>query len=337
MSSSIIPYLNFVNQKFNIYVGFTILAAGTIGGILNILVFLSLRTFRQSSCGFYLTIMSIVNIGQLYTGLFFRVLISGYGTDWTTTSLFYCKFRVLFFQFCTLISYTSLILATIDQYFATCARPDWQQRCNIKYAQRLTLGFTFIWLLHSIPYAILFVHVESPTTGMTTCTITNIMFLRYRIYFVGIVLNGLLPVFITVIFGLLAFRNVRQLAHRAVPVVRRELDRQLTTMVLVQVLVNFLTNIPSVITNAIISNPSITNDAVVWAKLQFANGITLIFFYSYFAVSVKRVLINNVLSDYLEFILHLYLCIGTISSTINLCFNQNTYSTMETTNSSNDK
>ncbi len=104
-----------------------------------------------------------------------------------------------------------------------------------------------------------------------------------------------------------------------------------------QVLVNFLTSIPSVITNAIISNLSITNDAVVWAKLQFAYGITLIFFYSYFAVSVKRVLINNVLSDYLEFILHLYLCIGTISSTTNLCFNQNTYSTMETTNSSNDK
>jgi hypothetical protein len=288
MSSSIISYLTFVNQKFNIYVGFTVLAAGTIGGILNILVFLSLRTFRQNSCGFYLTIMSIANIGQLCTGLLSRVMISGYGIDWTTTSLFYCKFRLLFFQLCTSISYTSLTLATIDQYFATCSRPNWQQWCNIKLAQRLTLGLTFIWLLHAIPYGILMDHVKSPTTGMTTCTTTDTVFFRYRTYFVGLVLCGFIPVIITVIFGLLAFRNIRQLAHRAVPVVRRELDRQLTTMVLVQVLVNFLSNLPFVIMNAVTVNPSITNDAVIWAKLQFAYGITLIFFYSYFAVSDKK-------------------------------------------------
>jgi hypothetical protein len=288
MSSSIISYLNFVNQQVNIYFGFTILAAGTIGGILNILVFLSLRTFRQNSCGFYLIIMSIANIGQLYTGLLSRIMISGYGIDWTETSLFYCKFRLLFFQLCTLISYTSLSLATIDQYLATCSRPSWQQWSNIKVAQRLTLGMTFIWILHTIPYAILYFQVESPTTGKMTCVSTSAIFLEYRAYFAGLVLSGFLPVIITVLFGILAFRNVQQLAYRTVPIVRQESDKQLTKMVLVQVLLNFLTNIPFVIINAVTTNPNITNDPVILAKLQLAFGITLMFFYSYFTVSHKE-------------------------------------------------
>jgi hypothetical protein len=235
--------------------------------------------------------MSIANIGQLSTGLLSRIMISGYGIDWTERSLFYCKFRLLFFQLCTSISYTSLTLATIDQYFATCFRPDWQQWCNIKLAQRLTLGMTFIWILHTIPYAILLVHVKSPTTGMVTCISTNTIFVRYRTYFVGLVLSGFLPVIITVLFGLLAFRNAHQLAFRTVPLVRRELDKQLTTMVLVQVLLNFLTNIPFVIINAVTINPNITDDAVIWAKLQLAFGITLMFFYSYFAVSYRQFLL----------------------------------------------
>ena len=74
------------------------LIAGVIGGFFNIIVFLSLQTFRQSSCAFYLTIMSIVNIGQLFTGLLSRIMISGFDIDWTVTSLFYCKFRYYCFQ-----------------------------------------------------------------------------------------------------------------------------------------------------------------------------------------------------------------------------------------------
>ena len=140
MSSSIITTLNLISQQINIVIGFTILATGTLGGILNIIVFLSLRTFRQRSCAFYLTIMSIVNIGQLYTGMFSRIMINGFNIDWTEKSLFYCKFRILFFQLCSLISFTCLCLATIDQYFATCSRPHWQQWCNLKVAKRLVIG-----------------------------------------------------------------------------------------------------------------------------------------------------------------------------------------------------
>ena len=285
MPSSTVLSLNSVSRQINIYFGMTVLVAGVIGGLLNVVIFLSLRTFRQTPCGFYLVIMSIFNIGQLFTGLLSRVMISGFNIDWTTTSLFYCKVRLLMFQLCTTVSYTCLCLATIDQYFATCSRPRWQQWSNLKLARRLVIGMTLLWILHAIPYAIFFEHVTSPSTQATTCVNTNYVFLQYRAYFAGLVLIGCLPVIITVLFGLLAYRNVKQLAYRAIPLVRRELDKQLTTMVLIQVVVNFFTNIPFVIMNAITLNPSITTDEVLWAKIQFVFSITLLLFYSYFAVS----------------------------------------------------
>src|ERR1700722_13237328 len=127
MSSSIISSLAFAAQEVTIYLGIFTLIAGVLGGFLNAIVFLSLQTYRQSSCGVYLTVMAIVDIGQLVTGLFGRIMIGGFAIDWTLTSLFYCKFRVYCFQVCALTSMTCICLSTIDQYLATCSRPRWQQ------------------------------------------------------------------------------------------------------------------------------------------------------------------------------------------------------------------
>jgi len=81
MSTSFSTYLDFIAKEVSFHFGLPVLIGGTIGNILNIIVFLSLRTFRQNSCAFYLTIMSIVNIGQLTTGLLARIMITGFGID----------------------------------------------------------------------------------------------------------------------------------------------------------------------------------------------------------------------------------------------------------------
>jgi len=92
MSSSVIESLVAAYQQMIIYSGISVLIVGLIGNCLNLIVFLSLKTFRQNSCVFYLTMMSIANIGQLITGLLTRIMISGVDIDWTQFVLFYCKF-----------------------------------------------------------------------------------------------------------------------------------------------------------------------------------------------------------------------------------------------------
>jgi hypothetical protein len=287
MPSSIISTLAFASQQTTTYAGIPILIAGLIGGVCNIIVFISLRTFRQSSCAFYLMAMSFVNIGQLLMGLTIRILIYSFSIDWTQSSLFYCKFRNYSLQPCVLTSVTCMFFATIDQFFATCSNPRLQQLSNIKLAHRLTAAFTIFWILYAIPCLVYYTQTLSSATGTITCTVVYRIFQQYNTYFTMLMLEGILPFIITILFGSMAYYNVRQIAYRTVPLVRHELDKQLTTMVLVQVFYNTFVFAPFIIMTVVGINTSTIQDKVIVAELQFANLISFTIFYLYFAVSLN--------------------------------------------------
>jgi hypothetical protein len=287
MSDAIAASLNLASQYVAIYLNLLNLILGISGGILNMVVFLSLKTFRDNTCAFYLTVMSFFNIGQLISGSLSRFVISGYDIDWTITSLFYCKFRVYLVQICGLVSFTCLCLATIDQYFATCKHVQWQRWSNIKFVRYITIIVIIFWMIFSILYLVFYEIIISSTTGKLTCMSRNAMFDRYNTYFHRIVILGFLPNFISGLFGGLARRNISQLAYRAVPIVRRQLDKQLTKMLLVQVVFNIfalsLFNIVSVIVPSIVT----INDSVLMAKLQFVQVLSSCIYFMYAAVSMN--------------------------------------------------
>jgi hypothetical protein len=286
MSATYAAYVDYIAKTACLYFGIPLLVAGTIGNVLIIVVFLSLRTFRQNSCAFYLTVMSLVNIFQLLTGLLARIVTTGFNLDWTQTSLFFCKLRYFIFPASSLISFTCLCLATIDQYFATCSRPRWQQWSSIKLAQRLSVFFILLWTLHGIPYLILFDQTRTPGSDKVICLSSSVPFAQYRLYVISLVLTGFFPVCFTIIFGTLAFYNVRNMVYRTRPLVRRELDKQLTTMVLTQDVINFFTVLPFSIMLALSSNSSLTSDPDIAIKIRLASNITLLLYYVYFGVSV---------------------------------------------------
>ncbi|CAF1036333.1 unnamed protein product [Rotaria sp. Silwood1] len=283
MSTTTNTIYTFATQQISIYLGIPILIGGILGGILNIIVFLSLQTFRESSCAFFLTIMSFVNIGQLITGLLSRVMISGFGVDWTETSIFYCKFRISCLQFCALTSYTCMCLATIDQLLATSLQPRWQQCLNLKKAYRLCAMFFFIWLLHSIPSLIWYNLSLSVRTGKIGCVITNSIFQQYFTYVYLLILAGILPIIINITFGSIAYCNVRQIPYRTIPLVRRELDKQLTTMVLVQVVFKVFVIVPYITVLCVINTANLLSSSINITQLTFANFVTGIMYYLYFA------------------------------------------------------
>jgi hypothetical protein len=285
MSTSTVSSLIFAGKQVTIYGGITVVVVGVLGECLNTIIFLSLRTFRQNSCTFYLTIMSILNIGELLADLLPRVMLAIYNRDGTEASLFYCKFRLYFVQICTMLSLTCYCLATIDQYCATCSRPRLQQLCNIRLARRLVSIFGFIWILHGIPYLLFFEHVVSPITGEVSCAMINPIYLQYRIYVVVLILFGVLPLTITTLFGLMAFRNIKEIPLYTAPLVRRELEKQLTVMVLLQILMNFFTLLPYTVVNVISLNMKSIDNPLIQAQIQLSSAVTLLFYYVYYAVS----------------------------------------------------
>jgi hypothetical protein len=229
MSSNIVDSLRFATQQSIIYIGFVALVGGVIGNILNIIIFTSLKTFRQTSCAFYLTIASAVNIAQLLSGLMARIFITGYHIDLTQTSLFLCKIRSYIWTNCVLFWLTCLCFVAIDQFVSLTVR--WRHLSNMRVARRLVTVALVFWVLHCIPMIFFYGIYLSPTTGQPVCGDTNPTFAAYYIRFLFPVLLGCLPIVIRVTFGLLSFLRVRSLASRQVPLVRSEKDKQLTAMV----------------------------------------------------------------------------------------------------------
>ncbi|CAF3893951.1 unnamed protein product, partial [Adineta steineri] len=59
---------------------------------------------------------------------------------------------------------------------------------------------------------------------------------QYSTYFFYPILSGFLPIVIASSFSMLAYRNVRHIVRRQLPIVRRKLDKQITAMVLMRVI-----------------------------------------------------------------------------------------------------
>ncbi|CAF0711700.1 unnamed protein product [Adineta steineri] len=251
MSNSTISSLNFASQQVVIYVGFFIFIGGVIGNPLTLLVFLSLRTFRESSCAFYLIAMSTINICHLFTGTFTYIMINGFKINWLNMSIFYCKFRAFYVQFCILTSFSCMCLAIIDQFMATCSNPRWHQWNNIKLARYILAGTILCWILHGIPFILYY--------GYTVSSIT-----------------GVLPMTIIILFGILSYRDIQQIAYRTIPLVRRELDKQLTVMVLVQIIFDVIAVSPLVIQSIFRAVYNTPNDPLISAQLNLLGSVTTI-------------------------------------------------------------
>ena len=287
MSTSTISSFIYLSQKVTIYLGIPILIAGIIGSLINIIVFRSIKIFRQNSCVFYLTIMSIVNIGQLLTGFLFRIMIGGFNIDWTQYSIFYCKFGWYCLYVCALMSITCMCFATIDRFLASCRSPHWRKWSNIRVAHLVTAISLSIWMIYGIPYLIYNDLIRLLPTGQLTCTTTNVSFSQFNIYSSILFFGGFLPIFINSLFGLLAYLNGQRLSGPALPSIRHELEKQLTMIVFVQIIYNFIACIPFLLVTILIVNIMIMNDPLMGAKLQFATTVTICLYYLYFSVSIK--------------------------------------------------
>ena len=137
-SATIIDTLTNVTNKLIIYFGLFIIITGMFGQTCNVIVFTTLKTFRETTCAFYLTVVSVANFGQALPVLF-RVLTT---LNVTPSNLgLFCKFRLFFGQFGGLVSLTSMCLTTIDQFLSMTKYRHW----NSMSLARVQITFTCIF------------------------------------------------------------------------------------------------------------------------------------------------------------------------------------------------
>ncbi|CAF0879972.1 unnamed protein product [Adineta steineri] len=275
MSSPYILQINFIIEQMNIYVALVIFITGIIGGLLNIIIFTSLKTFRRTSCGFYLTVTSIFNVGQTLSALSTRILDSGFSIDLTNVS-WSCKIRTFLAQSCVLLSLTSMSLVTIDQFISMTR---YKHFSNLRLAHRHIIISCCIWCFHGI---FVFLYWDAPNGRCTS--LISLGYEKYLSYFYLPVLLGCLPIFIMITFSLLAFIKIRTLASRQINIVRLSRDRQLTAMALSQVAFTVFVSLPYTIFNIYDLN-TVTTNQDEYARLQLIGTVTVLLYYENFASS----------------------------------------------------
>ncbi|CAF2962080.1 unnamed protein product, partial [Rotaria sp. Silwood2] len=158
--------------------------------------------------------------------------------DPANSSIFWCKFRAMMIALYTLISFSAICFSACDQYFSTSLEFNLRKLSTIKLAKILIFIAIVISILHTIPFCI-FIEIRA-----SFCSVFNPMMSRYLTYFYYPILSGLLPIFIASLFSILAYRNVRRIVRRQIPIARRRLDRQLTAMVLVRIIAFVILTLP---------------------------------------------------------------------------------------------
>ena len=260
LSSTYVAILQIASQ-YSFYISYITFSAGIVGNGINIIVFTHLKFLRGNRCIFYLTIESIFALVYQIFSIILNILISVYGNDITRNTLIVCKLSYIFSQACSLIIFSMIYFAAADQFFSTNSRYNLRQICTIRLARYLVIIITVLWISHSLLFSF-FVNII-PSVG---CTISDPNWIRYVTSFFYPILAGFLPIAIASSFSLLAFRNVRHLVRRQVPIVRRRLDRQITAMVLLHVVFYVIFTLPSLIFHMYVLN----NTTIPVSSMQFA-------------------------------------------------------------------
>jgi len=226
---------------------------GTIGNILNILIFTRPKLL-QLSCTIYLLAASIDNILVIYTNLLTRLLATGYSNDITQLSDFLCKFRFYGGYSALALSPYFMILACFDRYCLSSisvARRAW---CNRKTAIKLTFGAILLALLVYLHMGIFFER-RFTNTSVVCYSRPGVYDLFYRIFF--LVIYCLLPSFCLGILCVLTLKNIRQQVQRINPALangnhlHRRIDRQMIRMLIGQIVTQLACILPFAILNLI--------------------------------------------------------------------------------------
>lgn len=188
--------------------GLIILIFGLLGNLLNIIIFISLNSYKENACSLYILCRSIFDILILIFGLGTRILSETFQIDLTSENNIWCKLRVPIIYINTLNSYTFLCLQSIDAYFVTSLTSSLRQISNIRRARYFIIIFFFFWTFEEIPYLFFQELVKNSVGNSGTCLTINSIYGKYRTYFIYLFLTTIVPIILIILFDILTYRNL---------------------------------------------------------------------------------------------------------------------------------
>jgi hypothetical protein len=211
-SSSTINFA-LLNQAINRYVPIPFLFFGTIGNILNILVF-TRRIFRNNICVSYFLASTIFDSFVIIVGLLPR-LFSGFDIDPSQYSAVLCKLRFFITYFAGYTAAWFISLACVERYLCSSASIHRRQLITMK---RAYFSMMLVLLLGFIVFGEQFycIDINQQLYGAPQPCYQLKQNIQCQIVdsLMQFIFEILLPALMMLIFGFLTFRNVRQQRRR---------------------------------------------------------------------------------------------------------------------------
>ncbi|CAF0814111.1 unnamed protein product [Adineta steineri] len=220
---------------------------GTFGNIFNIIIF-TRRSLRNNPCSLYFIFGSINNCFAVDIALFARYLASTWNWDPSATNNVLCKLRNFFTYVSLTLSLWFTVLASIDRYLSCSKNARLRQMSNLTAARKNIIITTILICLF---YSHILIYFKTGPSGTEiSCIFSPYEYVIFLSFF-GPIISCILPILLMSTFGILMILNVRNTHNRVGIHLNstrysrlRSHDRQLTIMLLFQVLITTLISVP---------------------------------------------------------------------------------------------
>ncbi|CAF1468701.1 unnamed protein product [Adineta ricciae] len=276
-----IDYLENLTNGIRFSFGLFNLILGMISNLCLITILTNVKVFNKNPSSFYLIVESYSNIGLLIIICTSRLLINILNYDLSLYSIAWCKIRYGLAQFFGLFSLFTICFTTIDQYFST------NHRFYIRRLSTMEYAYAFIVLILCLSsiHGFLFVIYSEIRPSLFGCSIYDEVVKKYLSYVYYPLISNALPLFITITFSLLSYRNVRRIIRKQISLIRRQLDQQLTAMVLSRVISLILFGLPYIIETVYQMNVKIKENSVKSKIVLLVGAISDSLLYTNFSIN----------------------------------------------------
>ena len=260
--------LTAIQTQINVYGYPILLIFGTIGNILIVILF---KKYHQNACAIYILSAAIAN-GIYVTVIAFFQIFPFYYEDESTRAFILCKFRYYITNTIGQITRTMLILSCIDRYLITSNRPSFRTLSTPKRAVWAIIISIIIWPILASHIAIM------NTIEKGKCNSYGVYTTVYSLYVIVFICT--LPPIVLGIFGYLTYSHMRQLHLRIQPSTQdrtintsvriRRQDRDLLVIVLAEIVVYVITNLPYalIFVEILISQYAVPNKSALYSQIE---------------------------------------------------------------------
>lgn len=230
-----------VARQILIYGGLTMIFIGIVGSLAIVLVF-SRHPFNKSSCSIYIKVNGILSAFFLPFFYLPTIITNGFQINLITINSAFCKFLSSYGAF-TVLSILIINWFLLFDRFAISSRSARIRSLSSKKIARVLVFIVLfvIFCLVGLPGAIIFEKMHTDTNVTYICSTKSRKFLLFGALFYFPIVEGILPIILTILFWRLTRKQVRNLRNEQFV---RRFDRQLTRMYLFQILANAIASVP---------------------------------------------------------------------------------------------